>query len=194
VSERFEILVVCLGNVCRSPLAERVLRMRFDERLGPDATRVNVTSAGVRALVGDPMEQHAAAELVRLGGDPGGFVSSQLTGARTGSADLVLTATRELRSRVLEEQPRALKRSFTIREMAALVGSDGFRDQPVESPADLVALAASWRGSAQVDDYDVMDPIGRSAEVHREVADILDADCTAIARAVVGAILSDVSR
>ena len=37
------------------------------------------------------------------------------------------------------------------------------------------------------------DPIGKSDEVHREVADMLDADCEAIARAVVGAILSDVS-
>jgi protein-tyrosine-phosphatase len=42
-------------------------------------------------------------------------------------------------------------------------------------------------------EYDVPDPIGRSAEVHREVAEMLDADCAAIARAVVGAILSDVS-
>jgi protein-tyrosine phosphatase len=192
VSEPFKILVVCLGNVCRSPLAERLLRMRFEQMLGDGASAVHVSSAGVRALVGDPMHELSAAELRRLGGDPAGFVSSQVTAARATEADLVLTATRDLRSRVLEEAPRALKRAFTIREFAALA-SDGPERRQVSSAADLVSQAASWRGSAEIREYDVPDPIGRSPEVHRDVADMLDADCEAIARAVVGAILSDVS-
>jgi protein-tyrosine phosphatase len=192
VSEPFSILVVCLGNVCRSPLAERLLRMRFEQMLGDGASAVRVSSAGVRALVGDPMHESSAAELRRLGGDPAGFVSSQVTAARATGADLVLTATRDLRSRVLEEAPRALKRTFTIREFAALA-SNGSERRRVSSAADLVAQAASWRGSAQILEYDVPDPIGRSAEVHREVAEILDPACEAIARAVVGAVLSDVS-
>jgi protein-tyrosine phosphatase len=192
VSEQFTILVVCLGNVCRSPLAERLLRMRFEQMLGDGASAVRVSSAGVRALVGDPMNESSAAELRRLGGDPDGFVSSQVTAARATEADLVLTATRDLRSRVLEEAPRALKRTFTIREFAALA-SDGPERRRVSGAADLVAQAASWRGSAQILEYDVPDPIGKSEAVHREVADMLDADCEAIARAVVGAILSDVS-
>ena len=101
MSEPFEILVVCLGNVCRSPLAEQVLRMRFAELLGDGSPAVRVSSAGARALVGRPMDEHAAAELRRLGGDPEGFAATQLTAAAAGAADLVLTATRELRSRVL---------------------------------------------------------------------------------------------
>ena len=192
MSEPFTILVVCLGNVCRSPLAEHLLRMRFEQMLGDGASAVRVSSAGVRALVGDPMNESSAAELRRLGGDPGGFVSSQVTSARATEADLVLTASRDLRSRVLEEAPRALKRTFTIREFAALA-SIGPERRRVSSASDLVAQAASARGSAQILEYDVPDPIGKSAEVHREVAEMLDADCEAIARAVVGAILSDVS-
>ena len=192
MSEQFDILVVCLGNVCRSPLAERLLRMRFEQMLGDGASAVRVSSAGVRALVGDPMNESSAAELRRLGGDPDGFVSSQVTSARATEADLVITATRDLRSRVLEEAPRALKRTFTIREFAALA-SDGPERRRVSGAADLVAQAASWRGSTEILEYDVPDPIGKSEEVHRAVADMLDADCEAIARAVVGAILSDVS-
>jgi protein-tyrosine-phosphatase len=107
-------------------------------------------------------------------------------------ADLVLTATRQLRSRVLEEAPRALKRTFTITEFAALVTSEELTGSRVTSAADLVARAGSWRGSVQPDSYDVPDPIGQSEQVHREVADLLDRDCSAIARAVVGAVLSDV--
>lgn len=190
----FEILVVCLGNVCRSPLAERVLRLRFDKLLGDAAGSVHVGSAGVSALSGSSMDENVAAELRRLGGDPDGFVSTQLDGRLTDGADLVLSATRQLRSRVLEESPRALKRTFTLREFAALATSQTFRECHVTSIADLVGRVASWRGSVPVDEYDVPDPIGQSAAFHHEVAEMLDEQCTLVARAVVDAILSDVGQ
>ena len=38
------ILVVCVGNICRSPMAEALLKQRFPEK--------NIDSAGVGALVG----------------------------------------------------------------------------------------------------------------------------------------------
>lgn len=186
-----DILVVCLDNVCRSPLAERLLRLRFDELLGSAAGAVSVSSAGVNALVGRAMEPPAAVELRRLGGRPDGFLARQWD-AEMGGADLVLTATRELRSRVLEEAPRALKRAFTIREFAALTGPVSSDRRGVGDPAELVARAASWRSCAVIDGYDVPDPIGQAPEVHREVADLLDRDCAVIARAVVRALVSDV--
>jgi protein-tyrosine phosphatase len=193
VIEQFKIMVVCLGNVCRSPLAERLLRTRFDELLGDRGSTASISSAGVRAMVASPMDDLAAAELIRLGGSPGGFAARQLSGDLTRSADLVLTATRDIRSRVLEEAPTALKRTFTIRELAALLSTDTLGRAPVADPAGLVARAASWRGSTTVEDYDVPDPIGRPAEFHRAVAELLDADTRVIAQGIVGAILSDLS-
>jgi protein-tyrosine phosphatase len=192
--EAFEILLVCLGNVCRSPLAEQVLRMRIGELLPDGDGAVHVASAGVRALVGQPMDPNAAAELRRLGGDASTFRARQLTGEIAGRSDLVLTATRALRSRVLEEAPRALRRTFTLREFAAIVGSPTFAEQHPDGTDSLVATAASWRGSVTLGDYDIADPIGRSAEFHRTVADIVDADCSAIARAVALAVRSEVSQ
>jgi protein-tyrosine phosphatase len=178
--EPLRILLVCLGNVCRSPLAERVLRMRLDELLGERASMVEVSSAGVRALVGHPMDDRAAAELVRLGGDPEGFAATQLTENMVKDADVVLTASTTVRSLVLAQAPRAMSRTFTIREFASLISADGPR--PLEG--DLVAHAASLRGSVPVIDFDVRDPIGQSRRVHRRVADLLDESCTTIARAV----------
>jgi protein-tyrosine phosphatase len=194
VSENFRILVVCLGNVCRSPLAEHLLRQRFQALLGRSGSSViEVSSAGVRAMVGEPMNEYAQAELRRLEGDPTTFTARQLTTTAANRASLVLTATRDLRSRVLEEAPRALKRTFTLREFAALVRSDMFADRRMDGASDLVNQAFTWRGSVTVENYDIADPIGRSPAFHRNVAETIDTDCEVIARAVVAATLSEVS-
>jgi protein-tyrosine phosphatase len=186
VTESFRILVVCLGNVCRSPLAERVLRKRFDGLLGDRASSVEVSSAGVRALVGHPMDERTAAELVRLGGHPDGFEATQITEVMVKDADLVLTASTALRSLVLAQAPRALRRTFTIREFATLVTADG----PGGSKDGLVACAASLRGHVTVNDSDIRDPFGQPRWVHRRVADLVDESCTTIAGAVAEWILS----
>lgn len=188
-----DILVVCVGNVCRSALAGRLLSLRLRQLLGAGADAVQVSSAGVLALVGSPMDRLAGAQLRRLGGDPDGFVSTQWDASMSSRADLVLTATRDLRARVLEETPRAHRRTFTIPEFAALATSDVVRQRRVAGVADLVARAASWRGSAGPDQFDVPDPFGQSEQLHREVADLLDRDCSTIARALTGALLGDVS-
>jgi protein-tyrosine-phosphatase len=46
-----EVIFVCYGNICRSPIAEALLQRAFDERLGPGHSWV-VTSAGVGATDG----------------------------------------------------------------------------------------------------------------------------------------------
>jgi protein-tyrosine phosphatase len=188
-----DVLVVCVGNVCRSPLAERLLALRLRQLLGTGADAVRVSSAGVLALVGSPMDQLAGAQLRRLGGDPEGFVATQWDASMSSRADLVLTATRDLRSRVLEDTPKAHRRTFTIPEFAALSTSDVFRQRRVASVDDLVGRAATWRGASGIDDFDVPDPYGQSEQVHAEIADLLDRDCSAIARALAGALLGDVS-
>ena len=189
-AQPFTILVVCVGNVCRSPTAERLLARDFSRLLGP-ADLPRVGSAGVRALVGEPMNDLSARELVRLGGDPSGFVSRQLTKALVEESDLVLTATRDLRSRLLEDAPRALKRTFTIPELSSVVSADDFWDVPNMGPDQLVSRAATMRGTAAPGDYDVPDPIGRPPAVHREVARQLEAACSAIAAAVVRSLTSN---
>jgi protein-tyrosine phosphatase len=165
------ILVVCEGNVCRSPLAERLLAARL-----PSA---QVSSAGTRALVGAPMDPSTAAEVVRLGGSPEGFLARQLTGAQIDGSDLVLTATTRIRSQVLGESPRALRRTLTLLELAALAPQ-----APPGSPAEVVAWAAAHRAQAADGPLDVRDPIGRSPEAHRQVADVIDRAVRTIATAL----------
>ena len=166
MTEPFRILVVCDTNVCRSPLAERHLRHQFDSMLGTAGDGVEVSSAGVRAVIGSPMDSHAAAELERIGGSASWFEARQLTPAMLQEADLVLTATRALRSRVLEDDPAALRRTFSLREFAAL--SEMLPYAP--SPRTFVAEAAACRWAAGANSYDLADPAGGSRRKHREVA------------------------
>lgn len=179
----FTVLVVCIGNVCRSPLAERLLRERLREQLGDLSEAVVVESAGTRAMAGRPMDAMAAQELGRLGLTSEDFRARQLTERMANDAGLVLTATKELRSRVLEDAPGALRRAFTITEFAALV--DGVS---ADSPRELVADAAQRRSLAQVEDYDIPDPIGAGPDVHRKAADLVDASVTPIAAAIATAV------
>jgi protein-tyrosine phosphatase len=183
VSAPFNVLFVCIGNVCRSPLAERLLRARLHEQLGDLEGSVYVESAGVRAMAGHPMEEMASAELARLGFTNDEFRARQLTERIAGGADLVLVATKDVRSRVLEDAPAALRRTFTITEFAALV-----QGVEADSPKALVSNAAARRSSAQVEDYDVPDPIGKSADVRRAAADLVDTSVTTIAEALATAV------
>jgi protein-tyrosine phosphatase len=66
---RYRIALVCLGNICRSPMAHVVLEHALDEAGLGDA--VEVTSAGTGGWhEGNPMDDRAAATLVAAGLDP----------------------------------------------------------------------------------------------------------------------------
>jgi len=162
----FSILYVCTGNICRSPFAELLTRALLDAALGQQQDQVSVASAGTRGMVGHAMDATAAAELRARGVDADGFRARALRRSLIQDADLVLTATLAHRQLVLEEEPRALRRTFTIREFADLVRIT----DPAASPQELVSHAAAMRGSATLEDYDVRDPIGGSQELHAEVA------------------------
>ncbi len=156
---RFAILAVCTANICRSPLIEILLRAELDPRL------FEVASAGVQGWDRAPMDTMAAMELMRLGHSPGAFRSHAIDSYLVDSADLILTATKGHRSAVLALNPRALRRTFTLLEFAALC-------EEVEGayPTDLVAEAARQRSLAPAE-VDIGDPFRRSPDIHRRTAD-----------------------
>jgi len=138
----FSILYVCTGNICRSPFAELLTRALLDAALGHQEDQVSVASAGTCGMVGHAMDATAAAELRARGVDADGFRARALRRSLIQDADLVLTATLAHRQLVLEEEPRALRRTFTIREFADLVRIT----DPAASPQELVSHAAAMRG------------------------------------------------
>lgn len=180
----FSILAVCTGNICRSPLAEQLLRARFAEA---GLTGVEVASAGLRAVVGAPMDVIPARISARLGGDPSRARGQQLTTGIVAAADLLLTMTRAQRDDLVSRHPSAVHRSFTLVEFTRLLGATGTTtgDRAGRAAAvttvdpatavrlqSIVASAGRHRPSVRLtDDDDVADPIGRSDEVHEAVGE-----------------------
>ena len=174
------ILFVCTGNICRSPLAERLTRARLATALGPRAATVQVRSAGTHAAAGGGMDPLSARVLQDLGGDSAGFVAQPLTGRLAVAADLTLCMTRQHRQEVLARAPRALARTFTLREAAGLLALVPAGELPggttrERARALVAALAAARPRRAGGADDDIADPIGQADSVHHEVGQQIEA-------------------
>lgn len=85
-----EVVFVCWGNICRSPMAERVART-LAAREGLDGVRF--TSAGVSSEeLGNPIDPRARAVLTAHGYDAGGHQAHRVTASEIEGADLVIGA------------------------------------------------------------------------------------------------------
>lgn len=161
----FAVLMVCTGNVCRSPAAERLLAARVPPS-------ITVGSAGVGALVGYGIDAPTAVALREHGIDTEGHAGRRLTPALLHAADLVLTAESAQRRRILEAQPTAMRLTFTIREFGRL--GAGLPPLAVEVTDEALRLrvqeVAARRGvvpAAAPGEDDVGDPFGGSLDVAR---------------------------
>jgi len=97
------ILVVCVGNICRSPMAEAVLKLR----LADSHPEVEVDSAGLGALVGHPADSIAQELMQERGIDISGHRARQLTPDMSGQYDLILTMEESQVYDVLTADPSA---------------------------------------------------------------------------------------
>jgi protein-tyrosine phosphatase len=156
--ETFGILVVCTGNICRSPLAERLLQAGLDE-VSPGAFAVS--SAGTFAHSGNPAQTGSLTIAAQLGVGLEDFRARQLVEEHIAKADLVLVLARSHRPEVLALSPSALKRTFTLREFARILDHIPLRSQQERTWAGLVAEAYRGRhhAAASVAEHDdVTDP------------------------------------
>ena len=105
---------VCTGNICRSPMAEVIIRQKLiDASLDP---HVHLTSSGIGGWhVGNPADSRALAELAAAGYDGSTHRAAQVDGARMNADLLVALDTRhvsELVARGVPEEKIRLLRSF----------------------------------------------------------------------------------
>lgn len=173
------VLFVCTGNICRSPIAERLATV-YGNRL--KIPQLKVSSAGTRAVISHPIHCDAAHVLRRLGGDPSNFAARQLTTKVATEADLILAMTRRHRDAALELAPHKLHRSFTLGEVATLASLYKAR-----TVADLPVL----RSQLNIHEVsEVIDPIGQEASIFSavgaQIAELLIPTVELIRRSSIG--------
>jgi protein-tyrosine phosphatase len=191
-SSTLKILIVCTGNICRSPLAEQLLRAKA-QALG---IPVSVTSAGTRAMVGHAMTPEAATLAVHYGASSSAHAPAQLTEALIAQADLVLTATREHRSEVVSMTSKAIRKTFTLNQFARLAPT--LVDLAETAPdrlgmlTNMLAQTAAARSLVQLPAAltadDIADPYKQPQAVYDTVAAEIDAAATAITESFAAAL------
>ncbi|MFI6943380.1 protein-tyrosine-phosphatase [Streptomyces sp. NPDC050418] len=196
-AETFRILHVSTGNVCRSPMTERLTRHALTHRLGLAAAGgLIVESAGTWGHEGAPMEANAATVLDEFGADATGFVGRELLDEHVIRADLVLTATRDHRAQVISMGHSAGLRTFTLKEFTRLVRAidpatlpDPLDDGVVERARALVRAAAALRGwllAPSIEADEVHDPYGAPLTYFRSVGEEIDQALEPVVTALTG--------
>ncbi|WP_105031412.1 low molecular weight phosphatase family protein [Arthrobacter ruber] len=177
----FNILTVCTGNICRSPAVEKMLQSGLDA-IAPNTFRVN--SAGTRALVGLPIESSVASTLQTMAIETSEFSAKQITTELIAEQDLILALTREHRSEIVNIAPSALRKTYTLRELARILPNIK-REDKLESIArwtTAVHQSRRLRTANAVDARmdDVVDPYYKDAAVHAQMFDEIHPAVTAL--------------
>lgn len=117
------ILTVCIGNICRSPMAEALLAHRLAGR-GVSAT---VESAGIAALLGHPADPIAQELMRERGLDLSGHRARQLTPELVRAAELVLVMEAEQQKVIESMLPSARGRVHRIGRFGGFDVPDPYR-------------------------------------------------------------------
>jgi protein-tyrosine phosphatase len=167
------ILVVCSGNICRSPIAEGFLRAALLARFGDAAP--TVSSAGTMGLEGSAATPEAVEAALERGSDISGHRARRLTAPMVSSADLLLCMATDHRKLLARSSSQLVSRAFTMKELVRLLETLP-TPEPHAHPSTLasrIAAADEARRAGAVlvsRDEDVADPLGQPFEAYRGTA------------------------
>ncbi len=139
------VLVVCVGNICRSPMGERMLRAHLPDK--------KIDSAGIAALAGHAADQSASEAGAEKGVSLEGHVARQLTSEIGAQYDLILVMEPGHRAEVMRRWPQLSGKTMLFDQW---IGGKGIAD-PYRKPMEfhreirdrIDEAAAAWAGRLQ---------------------------------------------
>ncbi|MCL8026263.1 adenylyl-sulfate kinase [Nocardioides bruguierae] len=163
-AEPLNVLMVCTANICRSPF----MQLLGQHLAGDDLV---IRSAGTMGFDASEMDETMASTLVARGVSEqaiADFRSQPVTRQLVEQADLVLTAEARHRQVILDENPAAFRKVFSLGQFVqAAEASSGL------TGAELLAAVATKRGAASAD-LDVADPYRRGPEAAEQAAQLIE--------------------
>ncbi len=161
----YRICLVCLGNICRSPMAEVALTSELAAAGLADTVRVDSAGTG-DWHIGHQMDAHARAELGRRGYDGSAHRARQVKPSWLANRDLILAMDRH--------------NLADLRRMAAPAGIGDDRIMLFGEAGGLPGQGEA-EGEAEGDGLDVPDPYGGDSSDFGAVLDLIEAAARHIA-------------
>ncbi|OEC84605.1 low molecular weight protein-tyrosine-phosphatase [Acinetobacter sp. YK3] len=100
------VLVVCVGNICRSPMAEYLIKQQHPN--------LRVESAGISGLIGHPVDDKAQLCMQRLDIDMSLHVAKKLNAEHLKQADLILVMSHNQQKHIEQMWPFAKGKIFRL--------------------------------------------------------------------------------
>ncbi|MDK9699248.1 MAG: Sua5/YciO/YrdC/YwlC family protein [bacterium] len=140
--DALNVLILCTGNICRSAMAEHLLRAKLQHEKHP---HIKVKSAGTATMGGSAVLPQTEAVLSEIGIDVTHHRSQPVTRKLISEADIILGMTRE--------------------------HLDAIWDRLPEDNEPELGLLASWPATSRDADKEIDDPYGMSIEIYRQYRD-----------------------
>jgi protein-tyrosine phosphatase len=167
------ILMVCTGNICRSPMAEGFLRRELQQRA---VEGISVESSGLSGWEGSPPTPEAVEALAEYELDISAHQARRLTRDMAERAELVVAMSAEHREGMAQLVPSAAPRTFTIKELVYVLESSpvqavrGSAAQQLKASVKAASAFREHEPDLELMDEDIADPLGLGIESFRATA------------------------
>jgi protein-tyrosine-phosphatase len=136
-----KILFVCTGNICRSPMAEGLLKKMAHDNHWP----LEIQSAGLAAFNGVPATPEAMEASQEKGFDISGHHSQPLSKPLVLESDLILTMTDKHKESILRKMPDLASKVILLSDFAGQ-GIEDVEDPMGQSIAEYRKILAQIEG------------------------------------------------